>query len=454
MKLTSALLSFICLFPDFSLAAHLRHDGKTSHDGKVNPKSYRQTLHNLQNVQYFADFQIGGQNISGIFDTGSFEVVVRGSRCQGCASPVPPFDYSKSKDYKPEGKLVLHSYGSGPCLTMLGRDTVKVGPDFVAKDQGIWEMVSHKIPVLNAAKFAAIVGIGPMYGYNSKEKTLLMNFDIDEFSICLLKGNGADGYLYWGPDGEEIPKAQVNTAKVIGKHHWVTTLSDVGFSGQKRDPDAIPVYTKDGFQTDPNTFRICEGKGACSAIIDSGTSLIAAPTSALMQLSKFVGRINPDCSNLHELPVLKFKLDGQDFELPPQAYVMRLTGASLQAQDIWELLFFKPKIRKLNQCTPAFMQMDMMSPHGSLWIMGMPFLRYFHTTFNRQTRQMTFAKAGKDCKPEPMKEEPKDGKSKSLLSYHHEVQTEAFMPMEVDVANMIPPRLTMFGDENQKYIDL
>ena len=30
-----------------------------------------------------------------------------------------------------------------------------------------------------------------------------------------------------------------------------------------------------------------------------------------------------DCSNLHQLPNLKFNLDGQELELPPQAYVMR-----------------------------------------------------------------------------------------------------------------------------------
>ena len=30
-------------------------------------------------------------------------------------------------------------------------------------------------------------------------------------------------------------------------------------------------------------------------------------------------------------------------------------GASVEADSIWDLLFFKPKIRKIDSCMPAFM---------------------------------------------------------------------------------------------------
>merc|ERR1719282_498964 len=92
----------------------------------------------------------------------------------------------------------------------------------------------------------------------------------------------------------------------------------------------------------------CAGSNGCAAIIDSGTSLIAAPGMALMQLSEQIPPIKEDCSNMHELPNLHFNIDGHDFELPPQAYVMRIKGASVEADSIWYILFFKPKIRKLD----------------------------------------------------------------------------------------------------------
>merc|ERR1719442_229013 len=145
------------------------------------------------------------------------------------------------------------------------------------------------------------------------------------------------------------------------------------------------------------------GSSPCSAIVDSGTSLIAAPGIALMQLSKQIPQIMEDCSNLHELPTLHFNIDGNDFSLPPQAYVMRITGAVMEADSIWDILFFKPKIRKVNMCLPAFMTIDMVSKDGPVWILGMPFFRYFHTTFDRESQVMHFAVAGPDCFPHPFK---------------------------------------------------
>ena len=89
-----------------------------------------------------------------------------------------------------------------------------------------------------------------------------------------------------------------------------------------------------------------------------------------MQLSQQIPPINEDCSNLHLLPPLRFKIDGQMLELPPQAYVMRVTGASMEANDLWDVLFFKPKVRKTDMCMPAFMQIDMETTHGPAWILG------------------------------------------------------------------------------------
>merc|ERR1719510_721553 len=123
-----------------------------------------------------------------------------------------------------------------------------------------------------------------------------------------------------------------------------------------------------------------------------------------MQLSEQIEQIKEDCSNMHELPTLHFTIDGNPFELPPQAYVMRVTGATLEANDIWDVLFFKPKMRKLDMCMPAFMQIDMMSQFGPVWILGMPFFRYYHTTFDRTAKEMRFAEAGPDCFPHPYRE--------------------------------------------------
>lgn len=386
-------------------------------------QSYKQTLHNFQNVQYFADFDIGGQNISGIFDTGSFELLVRSSRCAHCVHPTPPYDNKKSSTYGKNGTVAKHVFGSGPCISMMGYETVSVG-HLHASNQAFWEIMDHRIQVLDTAKFAVIVGIGPNFGFGNKEKTLLMSYGVDEFSVCLKRESGSDGYLTWGTTvSDEVKERDFTKAQVSGRHHWVAPLRNVRFSATST---AGQVQIPCG-----------DGQG-CSAIIDSGTSLIAAPGIALMQLSEQIPPIKEDCSNLHEMPTLLLEIDGHKFDLPPEAYIMRVTGATLEADSVWDVLFFKPKIRKLDMCMPAFMQMDMMSQNGPVWILGMPFFRYYHTTFDRKNKQMYFAKAGKDCEPLPFKPSTSN-KTESLIAFDRD---EFKRPMDIDVDAIIPPTLS------------
>eukprot|EP00928_Gymnodinium_smaydae_P010983 TRINITY_DN14122_c0_g1_i1.p1 TRINITY_DN14122_c0_g1~~TRINITY_DN14122_c0_g1_i1.p1 ORF type:complete len:221 (+),score=52.25 TRINITY_DN14122_c0_g1_i1:351-1013(+) len=189
---------------------------------------------------------------------------------------------------------------------------------------------------------------------------------------------------------------------------------------------------------------VCGNGKPCTAIVDSGTSLIAAPGIALMQLSEQVSAIKEDCSNLHELPTLRFVIDGHLLELPPKAYVMRVTGASLEANDIWDILFFKPKIRKLDMCMPAFMQLDMESRHGPVWILGMPFFRYFHTTFDRKHKTMHFAVAGPNCEPKRLRPISAHGNGSAAgdAALVATGSSEDRVAMDIDVGALVPPTLS------------
>lgn len=413
LTLVSLVLAFRCAW---SSRVRLRRRGQ---HGRA---AYRQTLRNHQNVQYFADFDIGGQRIAGIFDTGSFELLVRSSRCDHCIHPTPPYDHKRSDTYRSNGTVAKHVFGSGPCVSVMGYESVTVGGVLHAERQAFWEIVDHRIRVLDTARFAAIVGIGPNFASENNENTLLMSYGVTAFSICLQRGSGSPGFLTWdAPRGDDAGRIAV---PVIGKHHWVTRLQDVTFRKPLAHLEQVP----------------CGDERGCAAIIDSGTSLIAAPGMALMLLSEQIPPIKEDCSNLGELPTLLFKLDGHDLELPPEAYVMRVTGAILTADDVWDILFFKPKIRRLDMCMPAFMQIDMMSQFGPVWILGMPFFRYYHTTFDRELREMRFAAAGDGCEALPLR----GGNGSAAMLQRGGEAARAPMPVEVDA--IVPPRLSEMMD--------
>jgi len=121
-----------------------------------------------------------------------------------------------------------------------------------------------------------------------------------------------------------------------------------------------------------------------------------------MKLSDHID-VRGDCSNLRELPTLRFLIDGQPFELPPQAYVMRVTGTQQEVDDVFDILPLPPVNRTPNTCVPAIMPFSQKkSEFGPVWILGMPFFRYYHTTFDRKHEELRFAAAGPHCEAEPL----------------------------------------------------
>lgn len=347
---------------------------------------YRQSMANAQNTQYSAEFGIGAIKMQGIFDTGSFELLVLSEKCEHCSKT--PYDAEKSPTFHPNGTVVQHVFGSGPCLSMKGYEQISVGP-LNALNMTFYEIVQHNIPVFEQASFTAIVGLGD--GPNEEDKSLLQMFDVNEFSICLQRESGKPGWITWGGELNEEQKKKAIALPVMGDHHWGVHMTGLGVAGK-------PVTCADG----------------CGAILDSGTSLIAAPTAALMALSMVLPPIAEDCSNLDTLPDLVFMINGHEMALPPEAYVLRMKGTIVEAKSVWDILYFKPKVMKLDQCMPAFMQIDRTTQFGPLWILGMPFFRFFHTTFhidpaNRNNRTIFLAATDNDCNVKELEAEKMEG---------------------------------------------
>jgi hypothetical protein len=420
--------------------------------------SYRQEMHNLGDVQFTADISVGGQVLRGILDTGSFELLVLSSDCDVCGSPEHLYSRDMSDDYEEGDQVTEHSFGSG--LTWSGEafDTVSVGP-FVSRRQHFWEVFDADMPILKESTFAAIVGVGPWdaaeqlaeeaekeppmqetivkedstmvkaglthhrrsqpkrhsarhfpsnsSSTNSTNSTVFKvgasicsQFEVQTFSVCISKESGGPGYFIWNDKRPSQGHGYLQVP-VVGDMHWAAEMRNVRMDGPMAETLGInsPLGCEDG----------------CSAIIDSGTSLLAAPMGAIMAVDAALSMLNEDCSNLGDMPDLHFSLGGHNFTLPPDAYIGQIVDRGKPSMR--DILHFKFRSSR-SSCVPLFMNMDVASELGPMWILGLPFFRKYYTTFDFDTsttptqKRMSFIEADDDCEPSTSEESFKQSTSR------------------------------------------
>lgn len=361
-------------------------------------KEYVMELRNVNNMQYIGDINLGGQTLPVIYDTGSWELIVLSKLCHHCTSKSPVYDQRLSQTFGVgDAHRARHVFGSGDVLGQHGLETIHLGnatSPFSAAAVAFWQVVDHKIENWQGDNaFSGIVGLGtnaytPNMGQSGEEvfssdQSVLEAVGVNAFGICLQHGPGApSGQLMLGPSIESAANSDTFVhLPVIGQFHWAVQMTNLDAHGSGKD--------------------VCEP--SCAAIVDSGTSLIGAPSAALIALKPLFAQIREDCSNVGELPDITFHLGGQRFSLPPALYVLRRQAlVEVPAQTPWDTIWGPADSQKVTRCVPAFFRFDVdAESHGSTWILGMPFLRAYYTVFQRKPAQLHIAKATESCFPEP-----------------------------------------------------
>jgi len=116
-------------------------------------------------------------------------------------------------------------------------------------------------------------------------------------------------------------------------------------------------------------------KKHCQIAADTGTSLLAGPTSMVDKLVKTLN-VSSDCSNYDGLPSLGFILQGG--------------GATLTLDNVDYV------DRTEEGCFLLFMPLDIPPPRGPMFILGDPFLRKYYTVYDRERLRLGFAIAKHD----------------------------------------------------------
>ncbi|WOG82734.1 hypothetical protein DCAR_0101902 [Daucus carota subsp. sativus] len=236
------------------------------------------SLTNYLDAQYYGEIGIGSplQKFTVIFDTGSSNLWVPSSKCYFSIACWlhPKYKSKKSSTYTENGKKVTINYGSGSVSGFLSQDNVEVG-DLLIKDQVFIETTKEGSLSFVVAKFDGILGLGfqeisvgnvvPPW-YNMVDQGLVKE---EVFSFWLNRDADAE-------EGGELVFGGVDPKHFKGEHTYV------------------PITDKGYWQFDMGDFLIgnmstgyCDG--GCSAIVDSGTSLLAGPTNVVTQINHAIG---------------------------------------------------------------------------------------------------------------------------------------------------------------------
>ncbi|XP_011006459.1 PREDICTED: cyprosin-like isoform X2 [Populus euphratica] len=235
-------------------------------------------LKNYLDAQYYGEIAIGTppQTFTVIFDTGSSNLWVPSSKCYFSLACYFHSKYksSASTTYVKNGTSAAIQYGTGSISGFFSQDSVEVG-DLVVKNQDFIEATKEPGVTFLASKFDGILGLGfqeisvgnavPVW-YNMVNQGLVKE---KVFSFWLNRN-------VEGEEGGEIVFGGVDPNHYKGEHTYV------------------PVTHKGYWQFDmgdlligTETTGLCAG--GCKAIADSGTSLLAGPTTVITQINNAIG---------------------------------------------------------------------------------------------------------------------------------------------------------------------
>ncbi|KAI9218875.1 aspartic peptidase domain-containing protein [Blastocladiella britannica] len=330
-------------------------------------------LTDYMNAQYYAEISVGtpAQNFGVVMDTGSSNLWVPSTRCSSIACWLHRrYDASKSSTYVANGTAFAIRYGSGSLEGVISQDTVTVG-DLQLTETEFGESTKEPGIAFALGKFDGILGLGfdtiavnhvvpPFYQMINQG---LLNKPLFTFwfgDINKNKDNG--GELVFGDIDPEHHTGTIHYAPVVRKGYWEVRMDKLLIDGEE-----------------------FEELGNATAAIDTGTSLIAAPTKVADAINARIGATKSafgqwtiDCSTLDSLPSIDFYFGGKAFPMAPTDYVLQVSGSPIGGGGG-------------TQCISGFMGIEMPPQLGQLWIVGDVFLRRYFTVYDHGKARVGFA---------------------------------------------------------------
>jgi len=308
-------------------------------------------ISNFLNAQYFSEISLGTppQNFKVVLDTGSSNLWVPSQECGSIACYLhTKYDHSESSTYKKNGTAFEIRYGSGSLSGYVSTDQLTIG-DLIVKNQDFAEATSEPGLAFAFGRFDGILGLG--YDTISVNKMVPPFYKLIEqklidkpvFGFYLSDTESDDSEVIFGGIDESHYTGDITYIPLRRKAYWEVDFDSISYGSETADLDGV------------------------GAILDTGTSLIALPSTLAELLNKEIGakksyngQYTVECDARSSLKELTFTLAGHKFTIGPNDYILEIQGS----------------------CISAIMGIDMPPPAGPLAILGDAFLRKYYSIYD------------------------------------------------------------------------
>ncbi|XP_043308214.1 pregnancy-associated glycoprotein 2-like [Cervus canadensis] len=316
-------------------------------------------LRNFLDSAYVGTITIGTppQEFHVIFDTGSADLWVPSITCESPACKTHnTFNPQNSSSFREAGRPVTIVYGSGIIQGFLGSDTIRIG-NLVSLEQSFGlSLVEYGF---NFVPFDGILGLA--FPTISIEGTIPIfdnlwshgAFSEPVFAFYLSKSKPEGSVVMFGGVDHRYYKGELNWVPVSQTRRWQISINSTTMNG--------------------NVVACSHG---CHATLNTGTSVIYGPTEMVTNIHKLMNA-RPEgseyvvsCDAVNTLPPVIFNINGIDYPLPPEAYIIKIQ----------------------NSCCSIF-QGGTEASSRDTWVLGDVFLRQYFSVFDRKNKRIGLAPA-------------------------------------------------------------
>ncbi|KAK0068489.1 cathepsin D [Biomphalaria pfeifferi] len=329
-------------------------------------------IKNYMDAQYYGVIGVGTpeQQFKVVFDTGSSNLWVPSSKCKpsDIACLVHnKYDSSRSSTYVANGTAFAIQYAKGELSGFLSTDTVDVS-GVVVQNCTFAEATQEPGATFVLAAFDGILGLA--------YKSIAVD-DVTPFFVQAVQQGAVDEAVFSFYLGND-PKASVGGELVLGGIDSKLYTGSITYAPVVEERFYSILVS--GIEVGGSGAGYC-GDDGCKGVVDTGTSLLSGPTEQVADINQKIGAIAgpggvyilPDCNKIPSLPNVTYTIQGRQFILTPQQYIL------------------VQKVLTQTQCVSGFMGLDVPPPAGPLWILGDLFISEYYTIFDMAQSRVGFA---------------------------------------------------------------